>query len=202
MSLLDMPADTLQKIGELVVGEVEAAGLLGVSVIARQVANLCQVCKGLLPLIVAAWASLSNQTPQVFAQLGISEILDQYNCNHLLGAKPYFGPVNHQNHQAPVMRKHSAGLHALDLVERLSLKGHLSSANGPFAPQLPVMVCVRQLQAPIAVKVMVAVEKCQFFWRTPSPLWRCVPGHHLEPIELVRELIFGRSDKSWNQTLS
>lgn len=134
MSLLDMPADILQQLGETFVGETEAAGLRGVSVVARQVASLGQVCKGLMALVAAAWTSLSRQTPAIFSQLGILDVLDDYSCGYMLGDQPYFGPVNLQNYQAPTLRKHSPGLHGLGRVERFLLKGYLCSPNGPFSP--------------------------------------------------------------------
>lgn len=196
MSLLDMPADIVQQLGETLVGEAEAAGLRGVSVVARQVATLGQVCKGLLPLVATAWTSLSHQTPEIFSQLGISEILHENKCGYMLGDQPYYGPINLQNHQAPTLRKHSPGLHALGRVERFLLQEYLRSPNGPFGPLPQTKLFMRQLRAPMPIKVMVAVEKHQFFWRSPSPVWRCVPGcNRLEPIEMVRELLHGRCDR-------
>ena len=196
MSLLDLPADVVQQLGETLVGEAEAAGLHGVSVVARQVASLGQVCKGLWPLVATAWTSLNRQTPQIFSQLGISDILDDYNFKYMLGDQPYYGPVNLQNHEGPTLRKHSPGLHALGPAERFLLKEHLRSPNGPFSSLPQTKLCMGQLRAPMPIKVMVVVEKHQFFWRTPSPVWCCVPGcRRLEPIEMVRELLHGRCDK-------
>ncbi|KAK9818739.1 hypothetical protein WJX74_006408 [Apatococcus lobatus] len=200
MGLLELPADVLQQVGELFVGEVEAAGLRGVSVVAREVASLVRVCKRVQPLVGSMWAALDKQTPQILSQLGISDILDEHGYGHLLGDKPYFGPINLQNHQAPTLRKHSAGLHALGRVERLLLRKHLSSVTGPFALSSPVTIGIEQLRAPMAIKVVVAVEKCQWFWCTPSPIWRSVPERReLEPIEMVRELNFSRYDRGLEQ---
>ena len=195
MSLPSLPADVLQRVGDFLVGEAEAAGLRGVSVIAREVAGVNRTSKSLLPLSASAWATLEGQIPQILYQLGVSDILNDHGYASLLGSPPVQGPVNMMNFQSPTLRKHSAGLHALSCVEKYFLREYLTSSKGPFATAQPARSALAQIRAPLAVKFMVAVEKCQFFWRTPSPVWRAAESRHLESIEMVRELLFGRYDR-------
>ena len=58
--LLGLPVSILEKVGELLVGEVDPAGLRGSSVIARELAQAL-VSKELLPVVSWAWLCLGSQ---------------------------------------------------------------------------------------------------------------------------------------------
>lgn len=198
-SLNSLPQDILEKIVDFVFGEVEIAGLRGPSVISRDIAELAAVSKSLLPLVSRAWNSLSLQMPGLLSQLDIPNLLKQHSISHLLGEAPYFGPVNRRNYQTPP-NKHSPGLHALGSLEVLKLRHYLDSADGPLVPPLPMSPGLEGARAPLAIRLTTAIEKCQYFWPTPSPTWTNlahanVHQHPLELIDMVRELLVGRTDR-------
>lgn len=200
MDLEALPPELLELLSQHVVGVVEGAGLRGVSVVARELAQLAQSSKLFLPLVLNCWRTLSNQTPVLFHQFGINDILQKYDCLHFLGQQRIQGPVNLRN-VSPVPQKHSPGLQALGWLEKDSLERHLSQTNGPLAT-LPLRAGLKHVRAPLQVKLMVAGEKCQHSWRTPSPLWTSLEfngARPLEAIDMVRELLTDRPDRGVRQ---
>ena len=195
---LGLPVDVLQKLGEFVVGEVEPAGLRGTSVVSREIARLALVNKCLLPLVTEAWLALEHQTAEILHQLAVGDILKTVHWRRPSGQTQYYGPVNMQNFDVTNPRKHSPGLHALGLFERAKLQETLKSTSGPLAQKPPLAAGLTAARAPQAVQLTVALEKCQFFWQTPSPLWSNLAykgTKTLEDIDILRELLTAREDR-------
>lgn len=198
MKLENLPPDVIGLLGECFVGTVEPAGLRGVSVVAREISQLAQSSRTFLPLVVKAWETLRDQTPALFHQFDVNDILEKHGCLHLLGQQTIRGPVNLCNFTSNAPRKHSPGLHALGWLEKDSLDRYLSQTDGPLAPPLPLRSSLMGVRAPVEVRVTVAVEKCQHSWRTPSPAWTRleISGiRQLETIDMVRELLTDRPDR-------
>ena len=150
-----------------------------------------------MPLVSCAWSALSSQTPPILSQMGVSAILKARNSLSLLGEQPFHGPVNLHNFQGPSLRHFSPGLQAISPAEELFLPKALRS-DGPSASNLLATQGIRlETTAPQAVQFTVAVEKCQIFWRLPSPLWHSgFEGKQLEIIDKLRELLTVRTDKA------
>lgn len=192
MELERLPPEVISILGEHLVGVVEPAGLRGVSVITREIAQMAQSSKLFHTLVASSWITLSDQTPALFHQFGINDVLEKHGYLHFLGQPRIQGPVNFVNFVSRDFETLSPGLQALGSLEKKMLKHALSKTDGPFAVPVPLRAGFKGVRAPLQVKLTMAVEKCQRAWGIPSPLWttlECNGTRQLESIDMVRELI-------------
>ena len=198
MELEYLPPDVISLLGEHFFGTVEPVGLRRVPVITRETAQMTQSSKHFQTLAVSAWGTLSDQTPALFHQFEINVILETHGCLHFLGQQPLQGPVNRLN--GFVVRDHftySPGLQVLSWLEQECLERTLCKSDGPLAPPLPLQAGLEGVHAPLQVKLTLAIEKCQRWWRIPSPSYTRVTWigiRQLEPIDRIRELVKERPD--------